>query len=410
MRATGVVVTGALLIAAACGREAVPVEGEKGAPPPIEAAPPAQGIVAADTAFTLDLFKAIAADEDGNVVLSPHGVDAVLSMVLAGAKGKTADELNAVLHHGASPADIADFGKLQSTLRSRQGKEVELELTASSWLDKGIDVRPQFKQAIESGFGAVPHVVDFANDSEAARKAINADVSKVTRKHIPELLKNRFGADTFLVLVSAAYLKAKWADPFEKDDTSDRPFTMIDGSTKQVSTMSATRRLPTAEAEGWRAAELPYMGESLAMTVIVPDDIRAFEKSLSPDVLNEVVGSLAPELLELTMPKFEFRTAKSLKAPLDSMGARAMFTFTDDFAGIVPPPRQLRVSEVQHEAWVKVDEEGTEAAAATAAVMEVSSAPVIKPFPIDRPFLFLIRDKPTGAILFLGRVANPAAN
>lgn len=365
----------------------------------------------AHTEFTVELFNAVAAPAPGSVVLSPHGVAVVLSMVLAGARGHTAEELRAVLHD----MDPAALAGLERTLRSRAEAvpdgSLALELAASEWLDVQAALLPDYRRTIEDVFGAVPHVVDFANDSPAATEAINADVAEQTHGRIPRLLPWPLDPATWLVLVSTAYLKARWGQPFRPHLTEPRPFHLPDGSQADRPTMRREGRFAEGRGDGWRAVRLPYLG-GLSMLVVVPDDLAAFSSELNAEALAAVnEGTARQALLDLTMPSFEFRTTGSLRPALESLGMRSAFTAGADLRGISAGP-PLNVSDVVQEAWIQVDEHGTEAAAATAAMVVATSAIVRtqdpEPFAVDRPFLFVIADDATGAVLFIGRVLDPA--
>jgi serpin B len=372
------------------------------------AEPASMSAVDAHTAFTLDLYRAMAAHGDGNLVASPHGADVVLSMILAGARGQTADEIRAALHQ--QPNGVADIAALEKTLRTRSHDAVTVELASSEWLEKTFAVRPEYRTLVEQTFGATTHGVDFRNSPQRATDAINADVAKATHGHIAKLLSDEIDRATRLVLVSTAYLDARWALPFEKSDTQPAEFTRADGSTAQRPTMRHTEDYATAHGQGWRAVSLPYSGNELSMLVVVPDDMTAFERTIDGAKLNAIASAAAgdPHPVDLSIPKFEFRTHGSLTAPLQSLGIRVAFTDAADLTGIAP---MLTVSDVVQEAWVQVDELGTKAAAATAGMMMAAGAPYQptppERFAVDHPFLFAIRDNATGAVLFLGRVTDP---
>jgi serpin B len=210
--------------------------------------------------------------------------------------------------------------------------------------------------------------------------------------------------------VNAIYLKAPWLHPFNADATQPGAFTRLDGSTVEVPMMRTGEWLPYAEGSGWRAVELPYLGGELAMTVIVPDDLAAFESSLDADAFAAIVDALSPADVLLSIPRFSTESKLALSDALRELGMPLAFDpDLADFSGITAEDR-LFIAAVVHQANIDVDEAGTEAAAATAVVMEAGSAP---PEPItldvDRPFLFALRDTTTGAIVFLGRITDPSA-
>jgi serpin B len=379
----GIVVAAALLVAG-CGSDTSP--GDENAVVPHVPQPTGS--------FALDLLRAL---PDGNVVVGPESVDAVLSMILAGAKGPTADELRQALGHDVPTSWIG----------SRSSDGVTLDISATTWLDKTFKPLAEFSRTLESTWKAKPFTVDFAHDPKGAERAINADVSKNTHGHIPKLLDGQVDDQTVAVLVSATYLDAKWQEPFSHGSTGPRSFTLADGKQVNVPTMHRTGAYATGSGEGWRAVELPYADGQTSMLVVVPDDLAAFERSLSDSTIDRVRASLGePQSVELRLPKFEQRTREGLKGVLATLGVRTMFTDSADLSGV--SEQSLKVSFVQHEAWIQVDEDGTKAAAATAGGMMPTSAPAQPAtFYVDRPFLFFITDKPSGSMLFAGRVVNP---
>ena len=220
------------------------------------------------------------------------------------------------------------------------------------------------------------------------------------------------GLMTRLVLVNAIYLKAAWVTPFDPKATRPAAFTRSDGSTVQAPTMELSAELPYAEGDGWRAVELPYVGGQLAMTIVVPDDLASFVQSADGATIEAIVQGLAgrkPEV-DLSLPTFSIETKTELKDVLSTLGMPVAFDPDQaDFSGMTTQEK-LFIGAVIHQANITVDEKGTEASAATAVVMEASAAPADRvTFHVDRPFLFLLRDTTTGAIVFLGQVTDPTA-
>ena len=217
---------------------------------------------------------------------------------------------------------------------------------------------------------------------------------------------------TRLVLVNALYLKAPWEIPFEKSLTESLPFQRADGSAVDVDTMVQTLSATVTEGDGWRAARLPYAGRALAMALVLPDAgrMREVESLLASGGLAAVLSAGRPTMLDLRLPRWTFRTQAPLNDVLQQLGMRTPFDpDAADFLPMTEEDLDLYVSAVLHEGFIAVDEEGTEAAAATAAVMSVTGAPVTEPFHVDRPFLFVIHDVEYGTPLFLGRVDDPSA-
>lgn len=230
-----------------------------------------------------------------------------------------------------------------------------------------------------------------------------------TEHRIPELLvPGVLTAATRLTLVDAIYLKAPWQTPFEPEATPVAQFTRADGSMVDVPFMALTSSLPYASGEGWQAVEIPYLGGSLALTLILPDDLAGFEQTLTMDGLMAITSSLSGAQVALSMPRFGIETKTDLASVLAALGMPTAFADSADFSGITTAER-LAISDVIQQANIDVDEEGTEAAAATAVVMRATALPA-EPLTVrvDRPFLFALRDVPTGASLFLGRVGDPS--
>jgi serpin B len=370
-------------------------------------------------AFGIDLYLRIATG-DGNVVVSPASIALALGMARAGAVGGTATEMDAVLRDLVTDDHAAWLNALDAALASRTGKfpdannepqPVTLRIANAPFSQRGMKLVDAYLEALASRYGSGLQLVDYKTESEAARKAINGWVSDQTEQRIPELLgPGSITPDVRLTLVNAIYLKAAWLTPFAEEATKTGAFTRLDGSTVDVPLMHAGGPLPYASGDGWQAVELPYVGGSLAMTVIVPDDFAAFGKGLTPELLAEITGGLGNRPVTLTFPKFGIESKVELATTLAAMGMPAAFDpGLADFSGITTEER-LFISAVIHQANIDVDEKGTTAAAATAVVMRATAEPG-EPvtLTVDRPFMFALRDVPTGAVLFLGRVTDPSA-
>jgi serpin B len=254
-------------------------------------------------------------------------------------------------------------------------------------------------------------LVDFIAEAEAARVAINAWVAERTNDRIPELLPpGVVDATTRLVLVNAIYLHATWAEPFSEDRTAEAPFTLNDGTEVTVEMMHRDGGMRYGTGDGWQAVELDYVGNELAMLLVVPDAGRyaEVEAGVADGLLDEAAASLRDRGVALAMPRFEVRTEASLVAMLSRLGMPTAFTPEADFSGMTDETA-LWIDEVVHEAWIRVNESGTEAAAATAVAMRMSAVVTDVELEIDRPFLFALRDRETGTILFMGRVLDPTA-
>jgi serpin B len=370
-------------------------------------------------ALSTDLYAQLA-EGDGNLVFSPYSTAIALAMTRAGARGETAEQMDRVLHAEGIDLD-SGFNALEQLLASRPGtyelpggEEATIELRTANtlWGQHDLEFDADFLDALAANYGAGMHTVDYVEDVEGSRLAINEWVSDETRSRIPELVpRGAITTDTRLVLTNAIYLKAQWALPFSEALTTDRPFHRLDGSTVDVPTMQLSSRLHHAIGEGFTALELPYVNGELAMWLLVPDEggLAETEAQLGA-ILDELPSDLTSIETRLRMPRFEFRTQAALKPALSELGMPIAFTDAADFSGITSEA-DLLIQDVVHEAFISVDEEGTEAAAATAVIAGVTSAPLeVLELDLDRPFIFAIVDTESGAPLFLGRVTDPSAN
>jgi serpin B len=371
-------------------------------------------------AFALDLHRRLA--PEGNLVFSPASISFALAMTWGGAKGPTGEEMARVLHFAGAPAEVAGSASQISRSLEDPSHPVTFRIANRLFGERTYDFLPGFLAATQTGFGAPLEGVDFKGAPDAARRGINGWVESKTEKRIVDLVPpSAITRDTRLVLVNAIYFLGDWQQPFEKESTSPAPFHMPRGATRDVPTMRRSASLRLARGPGWKALELPYKGGQLSMLVLLPDAVNglaAFERDLTADTLAEVDRSLASVRVAVALPRFEVNPRESiaLADQLKAMGMAAAFDRRRaDFTGIAnprDPTERLYLAEVFHKAFVKADEKGTEAAAATAAVMaRVSGMPMAPPeeFKADHPFLFLIRDNASGLVLFLGRVSDPSS-
>jgi serpin B len=420
-------VLGALVALGACGRgvrSGLAADPQSGPTTP-STTPPAPSPLAdagtAHLAFAAELYRTVAASMPGNLALSPYSVASALAMTRNGAAGKTAEEMDKVLRAGPLEALNADYAGLEAALagRARQksipgGDPVLVELATANRLfgDKATTFREDFLDRLADRFKAPIERVDYRHDFEGARKVINSWVSERTKERIPNLIPPGILDDyTRLVLTNAIYFKAPWAVPFRPEATQSAFFNRQDGSPVSVPFMTGQLNGWYAAGDGWQAVELPYAGAELAMTVVLPEGggFSAFNRGLSGERLAEITGALKPSEVDLRLPRWTFRTQARLKEVLQAMGMATAFDERKaDLSGMTQEER-LFIAAVVHEAFVAVDEAGTEAAAATAVGVSASSArPTPQSMTVDRPFLFLIRDRPTGEVLFLGRVVDPS--
>jgi len=392
-------------------------------------------VAAGNNRFALQLYQKLQSD-GGNLFLSPYSISTALAMVYAGAWGQTQEQMARVLSlatAGESPSaaggssaatppagkpitqeQVAQaFGKIIKDLNARSaGGKYELRVANALWGQRDYKFLPDFTTLVEREYGGKLQQVDFVKAAEQARQTINTWVDKQTNGKIKDLIgPGVLDTMTRLVLTNAIYFKGNWINQFGKDRTQDERFTLTDTTTVQVPMMNQQARFGYAETDALQTLEMPYAGEELTMVVLLPkktDGIKELGKDLTADNLVKWLQQIRQREVIVTVPKFKMTSKFSLGQVLQSMGMTDALSDKADFSGMTGN-RDLFLSAVIHQAYVDVNEEGTEAAAATGAVMSVTSiGPGQTPiFRADHPFLFLIRDKKTDSILFLGRVMNP---
>ena len=383
-----------------------------------------QALATGESAFAADLYGRIATDPSANVFFSPYSISMALAMTYNGANGETAQQMASALHfslpidHLNAALDSVDLAL--ATRKNALGpdgkpaKGFELNVADSLWADKTLAIAQPFVDTLGVNYGAALRLVDFLHAPDPARVAINGWVSDQTNAKIQELIPaGDIDPATRLVLVNAIYFDAPWLSPFDAQNTHAETFTKSDGSTTQATVMSQTLEASYGQGDGWQAVELPYVGDQTSMVVVVPDagKLADVEKGLSGDAIQSVFASLSPDpaSVTLSLPKFQIQGATiSLSQELKAMGMTDAFDPAKaDFSKMAAEP--LSIGDVVHQAFVDVDEKGTEAAAATAVVMVGTAAPSKQvTLDVNRPFLFFVRDIPTNTVLFMGRVANPS--
>jgi serpin B len=374
----------------------------------------------ADDALGVDLYRVLGA-RGGNMVFSPASIAAALQMALLGARGETAAQMAAALHL-ARPQDSADGLRLLSAGLARLGGGVTFRAPNTMWVQSGLPLRPEFTTTLAGLAAVTVRDADFAHAAEQARLEINATIAEQTAGKIADLLPPRaVGPLTRLVLANAVYLKAAWAQPFQVAETTDAPFYLSSDGTGgpsadavSVPMMHRTGGLDYLRGPGYQAVTLPYAGRLLTMAVILPDGpLGPLEETLTAHGTAGLLTGMAPQQVRLALPRFRATASFSLEPFLKSLGVAAAFDrYQADFSGITTAG-QLFISAAVHKAYIDVDEQGTEAAAATGVAIGARMAVVQERPPVvvtvDRPFLFAITDAATGLPLFLGRVADPAA-
>ncbi|MFB0552413.1 MAG: serpin family protein [Phycisphaerae bacterium] len=386
-------------------------------------------IVTGNNEFALELYAKLRSKE-GNLFFSPYSISTALAMAHAGARGVTEAQIASVLHFPviAKPGTelssklIPDrqqfasvFGKIIEDLNNRGKKGgYELRVANALWGQKGYGFLEDFLGLIKNNYDGRLNEVDFVRAAETARKTINTWVEKETNNKIKNLIqKGVLDSMTRLVLTNAIYFKGNWARQFKEDRTKEAPFTLADGRKVDVAMMNQTAEFKYMEAESFQGLELPYVDDELSMIILLPkefDGLDEFEKTITAENLSKWMDELNNREVRVSVPKFKMTSQFGLASVLKSMGMTDAFSANADFSGM-NGKRDLFISAVIHKAYVDVNEEGTEAAAATAVTMKLTSVgPARIPvFQADHPFLFIIRDNHSGSILFIGRVMNPKA-
>ena len=401
---------------------------------PAFAADSGTAAASAVNALGIDLL-AHAAKPGENTVLSPYAIQTALVMTYAGAEGETREQMARVLHYPAGEVH-AGFIALQNDLAgisertaklARQAKEtggpsepVTLAIANRLFGQKGYDFRPAYLAFLKNKYEAPLEQLDFAKNPPAAARLINAWVEEQTRKRIRNLIPaDALNELTRLVLVNAVYLKAPWAEEFSQSATEPRPFHLADGQSLKPPTMVRKDSFGYLRRDGYSAVSIPYIGGELQFLILLPDapdGLPVLERKLSTGLLADCANLKAQDVL-LYLPKFKLEPPLfQLSDSLQKLGMKSAFDIPQgsaNFDGIAPrrPNDSLSISDVFHKTFVEIDEKGTEAAAATAVVMMRAMAMPVEKKPIavrvDRPFLFAIQHRASGACLFLGRVVNP---
>lgn len=360
----------------------------------------------ANAAFALDLYRELATQSDGNLVVGPHSVWTALSMVYAGARGETASEMADVLHLDRPQDEVTPLlNALDLALASRNDEgAVDLRVANQVFAAPGLPLVDSYLTTLTRDFGAPLAELAFS-DPEAAREVINAWAAERTNDRIKELFPaGSLDPSTVMVLCNAVSMDAAWTYLFDPVETMVEPFTLADGTETDVAMMHFNLYLPLMSEVGLQAVELPYGKGDLSMVAILPDDLDTFSAQLDAERLDRIFGAIEDQGIHLSLPKFSFDSDLELDATLQGMGIHSAYDAgAADFSGMTGEPG-LFLQTVQHDAFIEVDENGTEAHAATGAGMAASHGPTIT---FDRPFFFVIRDRETGAILFIGRVSDP---
>ena len=366
---------------------------------------------ASNNEFACDLYRELR-KEGGNLFFSPYSVFTALTMTREGAAGSTAEQMDRVLRFEVSGSKGHQMLDLSTALASKgDPPDYELRVANALWGQVGMSVKRSFTDVLRDDYDAPMERVNFGRET-AVRDRINGWVHKATRGRISEIVPSGLSEDTRLLLANAIYFKAHWNNRFHVRNTRGGVFHGPEGRKIPVKFMHATRTMRYGEFDGLQVVELPYRNRTTSMLVVLPekDGMANLEETLSPREVASWMEGLSSRYVALKLPRFEVQYARDLVTPLIELDMRFAFDpHRADFGGMTEVLR-LHVEAVLHKAFVAVNEQGTEAAAATvgtarSADWKGEAKPIL--FHADRPFVFLIRHRPTGTILFLGRLAEP---
>ena len=370
-----------------------------------------EATVRGNNAFAFDLYSVVSS-RGGNLFISPYSISSALAMTYVGARADTAAQMAHVLHYDLAPDRLHKSFSELSRLFNAGGKSYRLSVANALWSQVGFKFLPEYVSITEKYYDAGLKEVDFVYHTEEARLTINRWVEGKTENKIVDLIgPNVLDPLTRLVLTNAIYFKGQWEKQFRPEQTKEAPFYLSAENQVAVPFMHQTGTFRYAEAANAQVLELPYSGNELAMTILLPkpdSSVSELEAAIQADGIESILTELFPDRVSVSIPRFKFEAELSLSGYLQQLGMTDAFDEnTADFSGI--SDTFLYITHVLHKAFIEVNEEGTEAAAATAVVMGTKSIQVDPPreFMADRPFLFLIRDLRTGSILFMGRMANP---
>lgn len=369
-------------------------------------------VIETNNKFTFDLYSELGKSESGNIFYSPYSISAALAMTYEGAKGQTSKEMKSVFHFPESNILRPNFAAIYNDI-NKENDQYQLKTGNALWVQQDYPFLEDYMSRVEKYYGGKAANVDFVNETEKTRQTINSFIEAQTNGKIKDLIPDgALNALTRLVLTNAIYFKGTWQWQFDESKTQEQDFKITSTDIVQTPMMRMTPKKTTfnyAQLDDLQILELSYKGDKISMLVLLPrEDLKSIEKNLTLEKLNEYKSEMAETKLDsIIIPKFEFDTKYFMKETLVNMGMPTAFTEVADFSGMTGM-RDLFIDFVIHQAYVKVDEEGTEAAAATAVGMALTAMPEQTiDFIADHPFIFVIQDKANSNILFLGRVVDP---
>ncbi len=384
--------------------------------PPSAAQSRVGDLVAGTNEFAFDFYRQAIAERENNLIFSPFSLSLAFSMVYGGARGETEAQLAEVFGYLPQEAQHPAFNRLESDLsalgqaetQSGDGQDFQLEIANALWGQQGFPFEADYLDLLAAQYGAGLRAVDFAGSPEASRQAINRRVEQQTNERIQDLMPaGSINSGTRLALANAIYFKASWQQPFSESKTREAPFSRLDGSQVTAPLMHGVmNHIQYSQGDGYRTVRLPYLGGPVEMLLLVPDAGRyeEIEAQLSAEFFRNVLEESEERQVTLDLPRFDFESSMDLIEHLKGLGLRAPFEDAD-FSGI-SDGGDLFIAAAVHKADITLDEKGTEASAATGIAM-AESAPPPAELRVDRPFIFAIYERDSGAILFLGRVLDP---
>ena len=389
---------------------------EQDAPPAPRPSPAPLSYESSVNAFAFDLYRAFSADEKEagkNLFFSPISVHTAFSVLYEGARGNTAQQLLEVFRFEPDRGARHEAVASATGLLNRGDGHSELSLASALWQAEWFEPYDSYLEAARGAYGATVDTVDFTDKDDAVPK-INAWASDNTHGKIKDAIsQNDVSGNTAMVMINAIYFKGTWTTTFPDGSTRASTFTREDGSPVLADFMEVTAWFAYATYDGYQVLRMPYEGDRLSMLVVLPDEadgLGRLAEGLSATALDGWITGMEHREVRVVMPKFEARTDYDLKSTLMSMGVTDAFGGSADLTGIAEEGGKggLYVDKAFHSAYVAVDEKGTEAAATTAFAVAIEEPPPTPTFVADRPFLFVIHDSETGAMLFVGRLADPA--
>jgi len=384
-----------------------------------------QDVTDANNKFAFDLYSEMDKSEDGNIFYSPYSISAALAMTYEGAKGQTADEMKSVFHFPEKSILRPNFAAIYNNI-NKGAEDYELRTGNALWVQQDYPFLEDYTSRVEKYYGGKAANLNFVEETEKSRQTINSFIEEQTNNKIKDLIPVGFlDPITRLVLTNAIYFKGIWEWEFDKSDTREEDFKVFPDNIVKTPMMNMKpdkARFNYADLEELQLLELLYKGEDISMLILLPKQGEDYDSEtgevitsnytledieLSSEKLIEYKSQMQETKLDsISLPKFEFDTKYFMKETLSALGMPTAFSEDADFSGMTGE-RDLFISFVIHQAYVKVDEKGTEAAAATAVGMELTAVMPRNVFRADHPFVFIIQEKETGNILFLGRVVDP---